>query len=112
MPPGRMKHRLTFGASAEQASDDLGNTIGPVDDQFTRWAEVIPLKGGESVLAARLKGTQPVIIKVWLDKDTTRITPDWQARDSAGTIYALHSVADMEQRGQQLTIMAEAGVAP
>lgn len=111
MAAGKLTHRLAF-ASRELVDDGYGNQEGEFVDAFTRWAEIIPLKGGENVLAARLTGVQPVVIRVLRDSETLDIAPDWRATDvNEGTIYALHSVADMEQKRQYLTITAEAGVA-
>lgn len=112
MAAGKLQHRLAF-SSREVTSDGYGNEEGSGwDARFTRWAEIVPLKGGENVLAARLTGVQPVLIRVRLDSDTEDIASDWRATDvNEGTIYALHSVADMEQKREMLTITAEAGVA-
>lgn len=110
MAAGKLQHQLVF-SSRELTSDGFGNEEGGWDVRFTRWAEIIPLKGGEQVMAARLGGVQPVLIRVRLDSDTDDIAPDWRAVDEKGVLYALHSVADMEQNRELLTITAEAGVA-
>lgn len=111
MTAGSLRHRLRFEAR-EIASDDYGNEQTAFAERFVRPAEIMPLKGGERVLAARLEGVQPVIIRVRKDSDTSTIQPEWRAVDErSGTVYALHSVADMEQRSAYLDIMAETGVA-
>lgn len=112
MPAGRMTHRLRFEARA-LVSDGYGNEVGDFAEEFTRWAEVLPLKGGEAVQAARLSGTQPVVIRVYRDNETLEIGADWRAIDvNDGTVYALTSPpTDMEQKRQMLSMTATIGVA-
>lgn len=111
MGAGELKHRLRFEAR-ESFDDGYGNTQSDFASRFTRWAAIKPLKGGETVMASRLQGTQPVLIVVRLDPNTKSIAPDWRAVDvKTGAVYALHSVADMEQKRLYLTLTATAGVA-
>lgn len=113
VPASRLRARMTFQARTAPSSDDFGNEItGGFADQFTRWAQIRPLKGGEGVQGARLQGTQPALVIVRRDSQTATITPDWRAVDAhSGRIYAIRTAEDMEQRGEHITCMCEAGVA-
>lgn len=113
MAAGKLNHRLSFQARSLQ-SDGYGNEeSSDFAEEFVRWAEIRPLKGGETVMAARLSGTQPVLIIVRRDSDTRTIEADWRAVDAnEGTVYAITSPAtDMEQERSFLTMTATAGVA-
>lgn len=110
---GDLDHRLAFDKRTV-VDDGFGNTVsGPFAEQFRVDAGVRPIKGGEQVMAARLQGTQPVIITVRKSGQTDLITTDWQARDvRSRTVYAIKAPpADMEGKRAWLDILATAGEA-
>jgi head-tail adaptor len=90
-----------------------GATDGEWTEQFTRRADIRPLKGGEPVQQQRLKSVQPALIIVRKDSETSLIKEDWRAVELQGStevgIYAIKTVEDMEREGEFLTIMAERG---
>jgi head-tail adaptor len=111
MVAGELYHRIRF-EKRTQVTNEYGDVEEGFEAQFVRSAGIRPLKGGEAVMAARLGGVQPVLMRVRIDSQTQLIRPDWQAVDTRdGTIYAINSIADMEQRRQYYTIVAQAGVA-
>lgn len=113
MTAGRLLDKVTFERK-KKLGDTYGNEVtGPWEAQFTRSAEIRPLRGGETVLAARLSGTQPVLIIVRYDSQTRTITPDWRAVDAReGTVYAIESASDIERAKEWFTITGQSGVAP
>jgi len=72
----------------EEVDDGYGNTYGQWVPQFERDACILPSKGGETVIAARLQSVQPALI-----------------------IYNIRTSADMERRGRFITMLCESGVA-
>lgn len=80
---------------------------------FVRKAALTMLKGGEEVMAQRITGIQPALIRVILDSDTATIDPSWRAVQllpgDAERPYALKSVADMEGNNRVITMLCEAG---
>lgn len=111
MPAGELREKVTFGERA-YLSDGYGGQIGDFADQFTVAARIRPMKGGEDVLASRLTGIQPVIITVRYSSDTRQIAPDWSARDArTGTIYAIKSIMNTDERKRYLDILATSGEA-
>jgi SPP1 family predicted phage head-tail adaptor len=111
MPAGELREKITFAERAA-VSDGGGGVEGDFSDQFTVAARIRPLKGGEEVLASRLQGTQPVIITVRYSLDTSQIAPDWRATDARkGTVYAIKSIMNTDERRRYLDILATAGVA-
>lgn len=115
--------RVAFD-SREVIQDGRGNVQGDFVEQFQRYAGYTFMRGGETVIASRLEGRQPVVVRVRRDSHTSLVGSDWRIRDLrkgewigvgsdaywAGTILAIHSVIETEDR-RFLDIMAETGVA-
>jgi head-tail adaptor len=112
---GELRHRIAFDKRQDvnpDAPDDLGNVQSVFVEQFVVWAKVQAKFGGEAVAAARLVGQQPVTIVVRSSAQTRRIATDWRARDvCTGTIYAIRSIVDPDDRRQWLEILTQTGVA-
>lgn len=110
---GQLNRRLTFQArEVLPGGDGAGNFEAGWVDQFTVSARVKPTFGGETVIASRLTGIQPVTITVRRSSDTQRIAADWRAVDARdpATIYALTSPAvDPAEDGAFLEMMATTG---
>ncbi len=110
---GDLRERLKF-QSLSAGSDGYGNeNANTWHDEFTVSARVQFLKGGESIMAARLSGTQPCIIQVRQSPETLLIQADWQAVDVvSGKIYQIKAPpANMDEKNDRLDILAEMGVA-
>lgn len=108
---GDLRGRLRFERRTA-AADDYGNVASDFAAQFERAAEIKPIKGGEEVMAARLGGRQPALIRVRFDSETATIMPDWRAVDTrTGQVWAIHTAVDMERRREWITMTAEVGVA-
>ncbi|MEQ1901861.1 MAG: head-tail adaptor protein [Devosia sp.] len=65
-------------------SDGVGGTVpgGEFELVNTVWANIRPLKGGESVLEARLQGRQPHIVTVRSSSLSREIDESWQMVDA------------------------------
>jgi head-tail adaptor len=114
MPAQRMQERLSFQKRVDTV-DDYGNTSGDFAEQFIEPAEIIvPRLGSEGVVAARLAGQQPVIVRVRLNTRTRQINAGWRAVDARNPamVLALTAAAvDREQNKQWLEIPATVGIA-
>lgn len=112
MSSGALRERLLF-QSLHSVSDGYGNETEGWDDEKAVWAEIKPLRGGEQVLAQRLSGVQPVVIRVRSSAFTRSIQPDWRAVNvNVGTVYQVKAPpADMDGKRTYLDILAEQGVA-
>lgn len=110
---GELSHRVSFQKRTE-ISDDYGNTVaGPFTEQFVVSAKVQAKFGGETVIAARLQGEQPVTIVVRQNSRTLLIKDDWRAVDvHEGTEYAIRSIVDPDDSGAFREILCQSGVAP
>jgi head-tail adaptor len=113
MTAGKMRERLEF-QKREMVDDGFGNEVaGDFVTVFTDAAELIPLKGGEPVIAARLSGVQPFIVRVRSSTATRDVTTAWRAIDArnAPRIFNITSVANYDQKNAYLDMMATQGVA-
>jgi SPP1 family predicted phage head-tail adaptor len=111
MEAGKLRERVTFQKRMLQADDGYGNALTAFADVMTVWARITPLRGGEGVIAARLQGTQPVLITVRHSTETAAITPDWRLVDArTGTIYNIRT-AVADERKAQIDMICEAGTA-
>lgn len=91
---------------------DYGNTESDFVEQFTRRAGFVYLRGTETVIAARLEGRQPIVVRVRKDSQTATIATDWRMRDTRSSVeYAVKSIAETPDR-KWLDVIVEAGVAP
>lgn len=109
---GSFMWRLRFEARGAPSGDDMGSPEGgPWVEQFTVSAQVKPLKGSETVQAARLTGVQMVIITVRQTVDTLRIASTWRAVDvRTGAEYAVIAPpSDPEMKRRHLDIPAAIG---
>lgn len=120
---GHLFERVAFDERVTQP-DGYGNEQENFVEQFQRRAGFTFMRGGETVIGARLEGRQPLVVRVRRDSDTLKIASDWQMRDVrngawqgegdaavwSGPLYAVRSIAPTEDR-QFLDIMVESGVA-
>lgn len=104
----RLDNRVAFD-ERQQIDDGYGNFKGAFVEVFTCWAAFTYLRGTEAVIAARLQGRQPLIVRVRLTTQTERVDHDWQMRHGAD-VYAVRSVIPTEDR-RWLDIAVERGVA-
>src|SRR5690606_12771504 len=96
----------------EEVDDGYGNTYGQWVPQFERDACILPSKGGETVIAARLQSVQPALIIVRYDVETATINAAWRLIEiRSGTAYNIRTVADIERRGRFITMLWAPGVA-
>lgn len=112
---GTFRERVAFEQRPDPTEDDLGNEVtGDFAQQFQRSARIQPSKGfgNETVQAARLTGTQPMIIRVHFDSETRTVTSSWRIRDvRSGTVYNIRSFANMDECGKYLDFLCVSGEA-
>lgn len=64
----------------ESVETDMGGTEDAWVPQFVEWAGVKHLRGGESVMQARLASRNPVIVTIRNSERARQITSEWQVR--------------------------------
>jgi head-tail adaptor len=110
---GELRERVAFEFRAPDTDDGFGNTIsGDWTIGATVAARIKPLRGSESVQAARLAGRQPTLITVRRSAATAQITTDWRARDvRSGALYNVRSVVNPDEHDRFLDLECDVGVA-
>src|SRR5690606_3384202 len=85
-----------FFQSRGMADDGFGNMVpsGDFETQFGPdgiWAHLKPLRGSETVMAARLAGRQPYIITVRSSSDTRQVNEAWRVveKNNPDRVYAI-----------------------
>lgn len=107
---GDLFERVAFDVRSSD-DDGHGNYNGEFVEQFQRRAGFTFLRGGETVIAARLEGRQPVVVLVRSDSQTRMIDTDWRMRDvRTSVVYAVKSIIPSDDR-LWLSITVEGGVA-
>jgi head-tail adaptor len=92
--------------------DGYGGETQGYAEQFTARARLQYRNSGEEVLAARLSGTQTVILTLRRSSQTEAIKTDWRCRDArAGTVYNIREVRFPPQDRGWVEILAQSGVA-
>ena len=105
---------VAFDAPARVADGRRGTDNGfaaPEAAYLTR-ARFRYLRGGETVQAARLTGTQPVVVIFRFDAGAPDITTDWRMRDlKDGTVYNIRSGPVPTDDLAEVEFTCESGVA-
>lgn len=102
---GERRERVTF---QQRGLDANGDRLGAFASDFSRWARVQALKGGEPVLQSRLRGVQPVQITVLRDSDTTTVTTAWRFTWNS-TDYNIRAIAPSEDRSEIVMLADDDG---
>lgn len=107
---GLLQERVAFDKRSE-ATDEYGNYVAAWVEQFSTRAQFIPLRGTESVMAARLENRQPVIVRIRRSAAAELVDNDWRMRDlRTGEEYQIRTVTPDVSRGM-IDILTETGVA-
>lgn len=108
---GQLIEKVAFDKRAVQ-SDGYGNTVaGDWEEQFQTHAAFTFVRGGETVMAARLESRQPLVMRIRLSDDSKNIGTDWQVRDvRRGAAYNIRTITPDNTRAF-LDLLVEAGVA-
>lgn len=112
MSAGKRRQLLLFQRRGE-GDDGYGNVQTDWQDVFESAAELIPQKGGESVIAARLTGTQPYIVRIPSSSAARQVTPAWRAVDKRdpSRVFNITTVSNNDQKNRMIDMMATQGEA-
>ena len=102
----RLDHRAIFSARRE-ISDEYGGTRDEWVPQFTEWAEVKYLRGGEAVMQARLQSKNPAIITVRRSIQAQAITSEWRV-EVDGRTFEIQEDPRPDQGRRTLAMLAQA----
>lgn len=65
--------------SPVQSRDEDGQIVQGWADEFTAWANVRYLRGGEAVMQARMQSHTPAILTIRSSGQARRVTSEWRA---------------------------------
>jgi len=109
---GQLRERVTVEMEGECVDDGAGNCV-PVGwvTIADAWARIQPLKGSETVIAARLTGVQPVVIHVRWTPELSAITPAYRVvHTDTERVYNIKAAANMDEKREYIEILAEAEI--
>lgn len=107
---GELRERVAFDQIAE-ADTSYGITAGDWEEMFRVSARIKPLRGSEPIIAQRLQGVQPVVIKVRSSSNTRLVDTSWRVRNvRSGATYNIRAVTPDERRAY-IDLLCEGGVA-
>lgn len=110
MAAGRLDRRLRF-EKRQETPDGAGNFRSDFLPQFTVAAGREWLRGGESIIGARLEGRQPAILTIRASAQARTITHDWRAVDTRdGAVYNIRETPKETGSRHYLEMLAERGV--
>lgn len=109
--PGELREVIDLQARTV-IDDGYGNEVaGPYETVWSAPARIQILRGTETVIAARLAGTQTLAITIRWQPAVADLTADWRAVNArTGVTYNLRSIEPDERRAW-VNILAESGVA-
>jgi hypothetical protein len=119
-PPGagELRHRVKFYRrpsldEAGEAGDGAGNFARDLTPLCTRDVQLLPLRGGEEVIAGRSQGVDVWTLVVRSCSMTRRLRTDDVAEDERGSLgkFNIRSSLDLEGRGDWLVMTLERGKA-
>lgn len=107
---GALRERVSFAKRNEQ-EDSYGNVVSEWIEQFSDAATYKHLRGGETVIAARLENRHPQVIRVRAHAKTRSVTADWKLTDKrSGVEYAIRDVTATVDN-KWIDFLCERGVA-
>ena len=110
MAAGKLDQRVLF-QSPTKNPDGYGGREQGWKDEMTVRAGYTRLRGTEAVMAARLEGRQPTVIRVRASSETRRIGSNWRIIDQrSGEVFNVHWIIESDDR-RWLDVTAESGVA-
>lgn len=108
---GHLNERVAFDRRVT-LDDGHGNKRGEFEERFQCWGGYTYLRGGETVIAARLEGRQPIVVRIRSSSASRAVAPDWRMRDlRTGVAYAVQSVTRSDDRAF-VDVMVQSGTAP
>jgi head-tail adaptor len=113
MSAGKRRQLLSFQRRSE-LDDGYGNVqSGDFETVFDEAAELVPLKGSEPVIAARLTGVQPYILRIPSSTAARQVTTAWRAIDKRDPtrFFNITSISNQDQKNRTIDIMATHGEA-
>lgn len=111
MSASYLRGRYTFQKNVA-APDWSGHPPAPEwEDQFTVWGNIQFMRGGESVISARLTARQPAILTIRNSEQARCIEADWRLKDArSGELFNIREKPRASRDNRNfLEVLVEAG---
>ncbi|MDO5658294.1 MAG: phage head closure protein [Paracoccus sp. (in: a-proteobacteria)] len=105
MDAGKLDRRVLF-QSKRRVETPAGGWTDGWTDEFTVWAQVKPLRGGETVMQARMAAKNPVIVIVRASSQTRRIEHNWRVMID-GSPYEIRETPRLREARDGFEMLAE-----
>lgn len=102
---GDLTKRATLSSPILERDPD-GNLLSGWKDEGTVWAHVLPLRGGEEVMQARMQSKAPAIVTVRASSLARQITAEWRV-EIDGRSYDVKEPPRETQDRARLEFLAE-----
>ncbi|PDT79959.1 head-tail adaptor protein [Sinorhizobium sp. BJ1] len=110
LPAGKLTECVSLYRRGE-LDDGYGNTVTDWILQFDAAAGYTHLRGGETVMAARLTNRHPVVIRIRTSTAARPVTAEWKLVDKRSLVeYAIKDVTHDVDR-KYIDLLCERGVA-
>lgn len=103
----RLDTKVMFRSPSEGARTSTGGSKQGWDDAFPAWAAVRYLRGGEAVMASRMRGRRPAILTLRKRAILSGIKLDWTVM-IAGQPYEVRELPRPREDGATVEMMVEA----
>lgn len=108
---GSLSERVAFLQQVE-GDDGYGGVVVGWQERWQEPARLMPLRGGEAVMAGRLQGTQPFVCTVRSSTRTRAVTPAWRVRNvRTGREYNIKTSVNVDERNAYLEMLVVEGEA-
>lgn len=109
---GELRYRVELWGEGPPVDDGWGGTApGEFEQQGTEHAKIHFLRGGETVMAARLTGVHTAIFTMRSNSLTRSMTTAWELKTEDGAKWNVRAINDPDGRNAWLEVLAEKGVA-
>ena len=110
MRAGDLRERIALEKRSDvPQGDGYGNTRGGWVVQCTVWASLTPLRRGETVLASRLQGVQPYVVRIRHSSETRAVQTAWRLRDvHSGRVFNIRTV-EIDPKREFIELLVDEG---
>lgn len=107
---GELRELVAFD-KITPAESDFGVVAGAWEEQFQTRAGIRCLVGSEPIIAQRLQGVQPAVIRVRSSSETRLVDSSWRCRDvNSDTVYQIKSCTP-DVSGMWIDFLSVVGIA-
>lgn len=110
---GELRGLYSFQRKTD-VDDGFGTVVpgaGPFAEVFKSAGAMTPMRGSEAVVAGRLAGIQPYVLRIRSNADARLVTTDWRVVDvRTSRVYQIQSpTSDADMKNAYLDMLVQEG---